>query len=235
MNKAVRRKLEMVARVREFSRAHPSDDPGYAVVLGRLEERLARAEAIATRQVKGTAEARAAQTRRRELRRVVESQLLRHLVAVGSVAGKSHGELAERYKLPYSKAPNQAFLTYVKELVTLAQSQRELLVKEGLGETLLEDLGKLVSEFEALSEAARTGRRDHIGARAELEVIASGLLDQVRVLDGVNRDRFGKDKELLAEWRAVREVPGLPRQKGPSRPSGTGEVTPGPGDIAPAA
>jgi hypothetical protein len=235
MNKAVRRKLEMVARVREFSRAHPSDDPGHAMVLGRLEERLARAEAIAARQVKGTAEARTARTRRRELRRVVESQLLRHLVAVGSVAAKSHGELTERYKLPYSRAPNQAFLTYVKEILALAQSQRDLLVSEGLGASLLDNLGRMLSEFETLSEAARTGRRDHIGARAELDVIASELLDQVRVLDGVNRDRFGTDPELLAEWRAVREVPGLPRQKGPSRPSGTGEVTPSPGDIAPAA
>jgi len=159
----------------------------------------------------------------------------RHLVAVDSVAAKPHGELAERYKLPYSRAPNQAFLTYVKEILALAQSQRDLLVSEGLGATLLDDLGKMLSEFETLSEAARTGRRDHIGARAELNVIASGLLDQVRVLDGVNRHRFGKDQELLAEWRAVREVPGLPRQQGPSRPSGTGEVTPGPGDIAPAA
>ena len=153
MNKTVRRKLEMVARVREFSRAHPSDDPGYAVVLGLSEERLARAEAIPARQVKGTAEARTARTRRRELRRVVETQLLRHLVAVGSVAAKSHGELAERYKLPYSKAPNQAFLTYVKELLNLAQSQRDLLVREGLGETLLDDLGRMLSEFETLTEA----------------------------------------------------------------------------------
>ena len=48
MNLNVRRKLEMVTRVRTFSRAHPSTEPTYTTVLGRLEERLAEAQAIAT-------------------------------------------------------------------------------------------------------------------------------------------------------------------------------------------
>jgi hypothetical protein len=62
--------------------------------------------------------------------------------------------------------------------------------------TLLDDLGRMVSEFEALPEAPRTGRRDHIGARAELDVIVSELVHQVRVLDSVNRHRYGKDPKL---------------------------------------
>jgi hypothetical protein len=53
MRKGVRGKLEMAARVRQFSRAHPSEDPGYATVLGRFEERLTRAEAIVARQYNG--------------------------------------------------------------------------------------------------------------------------------------------------------------------------------------
>lgn len=53
MRSAVGRKLEMAARVRVFSRTHPSEDPGYATVFGRFEERLTRAEAIAARQYEG--------------------------------------------------------------------------------------------------------------------------------------------------------------------------------------
>ena len=47
MRSAVRRKLEMAARVRQFSQTHPSSEPGYATLLGSLVDRLARAEVIA--------------------------------------------------------------------------------------------------------------------------------------------------------------------------------------------
>jgi hypothetical protein len=49
VNTTVRNKLDMVTRVRTFSRAHPSTEPTYTTVLGRLEERLTEAQAIATR------------------------------------------------------------------------------------------------------------------------------------------------------------------------------------------
>jgi hypothetical protein len=49
----------------------------------------------------------------------------------------------------------------------------------------------LVSQCETAVEAARTGRRDHLGAHAELTVLATEVMDQVRVLDGFNRVRFG--------------------------------------------
>lgn len=173
MNTMVRRKLEMAARVREFSRTHPSADPSYELVLGRLEERLARAEATAARQHEGLAAARAARLRRSELRRVVHSQLLRYLVAVGSVAGKSNAELGEKLKLPQGNAPHRTFLTAVKGLLTTAQGQRQLLVSEGMSATLLEDLARMVGEFETATEAARSGRREHIGARADLELVSA--------------------------------------------------------------
>ena len=50
--------------------------------------------------------------------------------------------------------------------------------------TLLEELTKMVADFEAASEAARTGRRDHIGARVELEVISAELVEQVKLTTG---------------------------------------------------
>ena len=73
----------------------------------------------------------------------------------------------------------------------------------------------------------------HIGARADLEQIAGTLMDEVRVLDGINCWRFAKDPEVMAEWVAARHLP-------PSRPAEqpvqSKEVTPTiPGRVAPAA
>jgi hypothetical protein len=89
----------------------------------------------------------------------------------------------------------------------------------------------MVTDFEAASEAQRTGRRDHIGARVELEVITAELLEQVKVLDGVTRYRFGNDEEVMAEWKAARQILGQPRnEEAPAAPQ-----PPQPGDVEQAA
>jgi hypothetical protein len=229
MRTEVRRKLEMAARVREFILAHSSTESSYAPVLARLEERLKRAGAIAARQHDGLAAARAARAHREELRRVLHFQLIRYLVAVGDIVAKDRTELAERFKLPDSNAADSVFLTSVKSLIALAEQQKELLVKEGMSESLLDDLNRLVAEFEAAILAAHTGRRDHIGARADLEVITTELLEQIKVADGITRYRFGMSPEMMAEWNAVRRVLGVPK------PVDDGAEPPKSGGAAPAA
>ncbi len=42
MNRQIRRRKEMAVRVRDFSHAHPSADPSFASILGRLEEGINR-------------------------------------------------------------------------------------------------------------------------------------------------------------------------------------------------
>jgi hypothetical protein len=231
MNIEVRRKLDMAARVREFTRAHAATEPGYAPVLTRFEELLTRADGIVARQHQGRVAARGAQARRQELRRMLHSQLVHYLVAVGSIAVKDQADLAARFKLPSTNSSNTAFLTSVKALLAAGEGQREELVKAGMTATLLEDLARMVADFEEASEAARTARRDHIGARTDLEVISAELVEQVKVLDGLTRYRFGNDPELMAEWKAAKQVLGQPKNgEAPAAPQ-----PPRPGDVEQAA
>lgn len=233
MNAPVRRKLEMATRVRTFSRTHPSTEPTYTTVLGRLEERLAEAEAIATRQHEARVAARGARVHRKELRRIVHFQLLPYLVAVGNVAARSRTELATQFRLPNVSANNQAFLTAVNALVAAAEQQRDVLVAAGMAPALLEELQRMLAEFEVASEEARAKRLSHIGARADLQQIAGALMEEVRVLDGINRWRFGKDPEVMAEWNAARH---LPSSAPAGQPANSKEVTPPEaGRVAPAA
>ena len=228
MDRVVRRKIDMASRVREFTRAHVDSDPGYPPVLARLEELLPRAEAIAARQHQGLVSARGAQAGRMELRRQLHSQVAHYLVAMGSFVSKDQAEVSARFKLPDINATNQAFLTAVKALVVAAEGQQELLAKQGLVPASLEDIKRMVAEFEAASEAARTARRDHIGARADLEVISAELVEQVKVLDGITRYRFGNDPEVMTEWKAARQILGQPR-------NGVTPPTAEPGDASKAA
>ena len=224
MTTEVRRKMEMAARVREFTRARAATEPGYASLLPRLDDLLARAHGNAARQHTGLLAARGARARREELRRLLHHQLVHYLVAVGSVAVWEHAELAERFKLPATNCNTSVFLTSIKALLAAAERQRELLVKEGMAPALLEDLGRMIGDLETVCEAQRTARRDHIGATADFRAVAGQLAQQIKLLDGITRYRFGGDPEVMAEWKAAKQVLGQPRDGGAPSAAESGGV-----------
>lgn len=231
MNSAVRRKLEMAQRVRDFLRSHPLEGTGAAAALARFEELLARAEALGSQQLKGVVATRSATSHRRAIRRDVR-KLVKYLVAVGGVAAQERAELSEQFRMPASNFPHQSFVTTVRDMLTRAEAQRELLVSKGMSETLLADLGRAVAAFEATLEASRAGRREHTGASAELKGLATQISRQVKVLDGLVRYRFEPNLEVMGSWLSARNL------AGPLRPKDgleAGGEEPSPGGLAPAA
>lgn len=138
VNTEFRRKLEMAERVREFTRARATSEPSYAPVLTKFQELVTRTEQIVARQHQGRLDAKGARDRRKDLRRMLQFQLVHYLVAVGSVATKDQAELAARFKLPSTNSTNTVFLTSVKALLVVAESQRDLLVQGGMEPALLE-------------------------------------------------------------------------------------------------
>ncbi len=64
------------------------------------------------------------------------------------------------------------------------------------------------TEFEQTLEATRAGRREHVGASADLRAVMAEISEQVKVLDGIVRYRFGDNAELMgALASAHRRVP----------------------------
>jgi hypothetical protein len=231
MNAMLRRRLEMAVRVRDFLRAHKTDSVGDGTALTRFEELVERAEALAAQQRSGVVATRSATLQREQLRRTLQMTLLRYLVAVGSEAAKDNAELAAQFQLPSPGASHQAFLTAARGMVEKASAHKELLVGVGMSEKLVEDLGAALDEFEQTLEASRTGRREHVGATADLDAVAAEVKSQVKVLDGLVRYRFGNDPELMGAWASARNVLGPFRSKTEPE-TGDGES---PGVIAPAA
>ena len=72
------------------------------------------------------------------------------------------------------------------------------------------------------------GRRDHVGARAELDAVSDEVLHLVELLDGLNRYRFGGGAELRAAWESARKVVAGPRTEPKEAPPAppAGEVKP---------
>jgi high-affinity Fe2+/Pb2+ permease len=101
---------------------------------------------------------------------------------------------------------HQAFLTTARGMLEKAIAQQELLVKQGMSASLLEDLTAAFGEFEKTLEASRTGQSEQEEASDDLRTVADQIAEQVQVLDGLVRFRFGDDPKLMEAWVRARSV-----------------------------
>jgi hypothetical protein len=212
----------MAERVRDFLRAHKTDGVGEGLGLAKLEELLQRAQVLATQQRVGVAMTRQATKHRREVGRALQSKILRYLRVVGRVAAKQNGELANEFPLPPSNATHEALVTAARATLEKATAQKDVLVTLGMSPQVVEDLAKALGEFERSLEATREGRREHVGASADLIAVAAEIAEQVELLDGVVQYRFGDDAELMGAWASARNVlgPFKPKEQGPGEGGG---------------
>ncbi len=206
MNRRVSRRLEMGARALEFSEAHPVDSPGYATAVQQLEEQLARAEQLGKEQERGTTEVRAATARKEELKRSIRWSQLVHLAGVAERAAREVPELVQKFDLPRVPSRNLGFSTVARTMFEEAQRHKDMLIKHGLVEQILDSLGQSLDQFDEVVQHGAEGRRVHIGARANLEVVADEVVQIEKILNGYNRHRFIAQPDLLAAWTAARNV-----------------------------
>jgi hypothetical protein len=206
MKAKTRRKIETGARALRFSLAHPDPSPGYATTLATLQDRLARAEQLITLQRDRIGQVRGSTVQKRRLRRIMRRSQLMHLARVAEGAAKENPELAQKFVLRPEQTPYLEFQAMARAMLAEAQNQKELLVKHGLAETLLEDLVRNVNLFDRTIEQGTEARRGHVGASAELDLIGDDIIHLVRVMDGLNRSRFADQGELLAEWESASNV-----------------------------
>jgi hypothetical protein len=192
-----RSKLEMGSRALEFSRAHPDGSPGYAAALAQLEEQLARAEQLAAQQRQGVVEVRAATARKRELRRMIRQRLLVHVARAARRAAREVPELTQKFALSREPIPYLTFRTLARNVAAEAQQRKELLVKYGLVEQVLDSLVESLDQFDQAMAQGAEGRRKHIAAGVELDVVADEVVEIVQVIDGSNRFRFANDPDLF--------------------------------------
>ena len=63
-------------------------------------------------------------------------------------------------------------------------------------------------QYEDTLQATSAARREHVGARVDLKVVAADISKQLRLLDKVVRYRFGDNAELMGAWESARNVAG---------------------------
>jgi len=193
MQAKTRRKLAVAARVLEFFRAHPSEQPSYREAIRKLEACYARAEALVASRQTGAEELQAATARRDELSSRIRNGLVPQLTRVGQ-GGGLHCAI---------RGANDRGLVLVVE---------RHLDGAAIEPGAFEDLKRGVEELRSLLDTIEGLSRDSDRQASELakEILETSRL--IAELDGLNRHRFRVDGRLLDEWAAVRN------ERGPFRP-----------------
>ena len=220
----------MGTRVLNFSRARPDQSPGYATAVARLEERLNRANQLSELQRTGISDVRSATQQKVKLRKLIRRSHLVHLTSVAD-AVKELPELAGKFSLEPRPQPYMQFRTAAGGMAAEAQSQKELLVKHGLAESVLDGLAQALAQFDQAVERSTSGRTAHVGASAELDEVGDDVVHIVKVMDGLNRARFADDKESMASWISVTNTFGPVHLNGKTTPP----VPPTGSEVKPAA
>lgn len=234
MKAKTRRQIETGKRCHAFSLAHPDPSPGYATTVATLQSRLVRAEELMNLQRDRIAQVRSTTVQKHSLRRIMRRTQLMHLSRVAEGAAKENPELAPKFVLRPEQIPYLEFQATARAMLAEAQNQKEILVKHGLAETLLEGLVRNVNQFDQALEQSTDARRGHVGASAELDLIGDEIMHLVKVMDGFNRYRFAEQGEVLAEWESASNVFGPVRSNG-EKSASPGEVPPPGGESRPAA
>lgn len=208
MQALIRRKLSMAGRARDFIQAHPIDDPSFVTVAGRLTDAVARADVLIRQELDGRISEHAAASHRDTLRRLIRRNALRRLVSIANLAAESHPELVGQFNMPPHDGPKKVFILAAQAMLDAALPNKDLFISLGVGATFFDDLAASIASFEAATASAHAGRGDHIGARADLNQVASECLRDVAVLDTFVRTAFAGDVELIAIWTAASNVPG---------------------------
>lgn len=205
MQSTIRRKLDMAGRVRDFCRTHTDTNQGYTAAVARIEDRLTRAEALARQEVAGRLAVSGAVANKEQLRQEIHKTIAL-LVGLAGPAAREQSELAAGIIRPQVNGSHQAFLTRSRVAAATGVTHRDLLIRYGMPETFLEELGTALDRFEQALNQKHNGRAAHVGARAELEAVTSEVMLIVRQLDALNRFRFRADAESLAGWKSARDV-----------------------------
>lgn len=230
MDRLLMKKLEMVARVQEFHRAHPYTDRNQAAVGRRFEERLAEAQSLFSRAHEERAALRA-ETKHRDALRNEIVLTARSVVRIAELAVGDDARLASRFK-PVQSVGNAAFFEQSRNLLEFANENQDALIRSGLLRPQLATFASRLAEFEEVMAAIVVFRRKLNETRIALRSAMADLARLVRVLDVFQTARFAGDASLIATWNSLRVV-GSPTTRGEGVEVATGDAAPAAAPVLP--
>lgn len=210
MNRRVRLRIEMGTRALEFSLAQPDTESAMQAAAAKLEQLLKQANEAAVRQRDGFIQVHAASAHKQELRRKM-GMGIGHMAEVGRAASIERQELGNTFRVKPEGETFRTFITASRAMAAAASEHKETLTKFGLVQSVVDEFGHQLDQFDAALTQGNEGRSAHVGATLELEAVSHEIARTVRVMDARNRQRFADNPQLLGAWLYASAVHGKPR------------------------
>lgn len=232
MKRRTTKQHEMGLRAVLFLRAHPDDSAGGQAAVSRLEALSTEAAQLAKTATQGQLESRSATTRKWSLRRRIGLALLPHLGSAAKLAEAEVPGTAEKFAMPRTARGHAAYLSSARAIYDEAVANKELLVKYGLSDAILQALDQSLNDLATAIADSGLTQQAHVGANEKADAVAAEIVMVVNLLDALNRHRFAGDPQLLGEWESACNVVATPSRS----PAETPAPTPAPApSSAPAA
>ena len=206
MDAVVRVRLAMLARVRDFLRAHPFGEAKADQVGQRFVDGVARAFTLQVEQEEGVAMARSARSLRDSHGRKIRDVYVRFLATVSRVSSGENPELAAEFRLRRTRLGLQDFRTTAQVFLDRAKEREATFLEHGLPVGGLAEFEALLGSYDNALAAANGSRRAHTGARRELQKVTSELVRQVKVLDALVARQVARDPKLAGAWASARNT-----------------------------
>lgn len=199
--------LNTFERVVDFLRRHPlsREIVRVTVLAGRLNGVVVRMRGMQATQDDGRSTVSAGV----EKRDALKAEVLGLMRPIGEIARSVDREefpgLAERFKMPRGNG-NARLISRARAFVAAleAEAVKVVFIDRGLEEAFVEELAGKTDELEAAGKLKYEGLARQIGGTAGLKAAMKEGMKLVRELDGILRQQYRGDAEMLAAWTAAR-------------------------------
>jgi hypothetical protein len=217
----------------------PDSDEGYALLVAQAKEVTEQMRIVAMAQRSGRLDSTAGSGDKKALRQEILKGPVAALSAVAKRARKDYREVAMKFRYKPGRQTYVAFEGAIRTMQSAAEENKKLLVRYGLSETVLVELGALLDRFAKARELCDQGRIAHKAATQQLDQLALDLGSVIRTMDARNRIRYKDSPQLLEKWIAASTVlggRGSAESGQPVEPAGTpAAAQPLAGEVRPAA
>lgn len=200
-----RLELAMGVRALEHCQANPADTPQFKEFVGSLTQAVTDGRAYASQFGSGIDTARASVAERKKVRGQVKHQLL-DITRIGRSIAEEIPALQAYFRGFKTNASHAAMIALARGYAAKVAELQDRYTAFGFGPDALAAFSAAVDSFEQSVNRTHAARRSHIGARAEMALIAARIMTSVEGIDAVNQMRFRDDPEKLEAWNSAKNV-----------------------------
>jgi hypothetical protein len=207
MNGIETRKVEMLARVREFGANHSASFAPTSVTTTLLAQVGAAVDILAAHSAAQIGSQRSTRqaTANRNLTRQALRDDLEAISLAARVIAKRMPSLDEKLRMPGSLR-DQALLGTARAFLADATPLEAEFVRHELPADFLAKLAADIAAFEQALSEQRRAREDHKTASTSIGETLDGAVEAVRELDALLRNKFRNDAVTLSAWTQASRI-----------------------------